>query len=94
MKQFTSQNIISTVAGVYGVSVDEMLSRNRERLLVEARYMAAYLIRTKMPVGPTFIASDLRLDHSTVCYGIKHIKELMEVDKDVRRRYDEVINKL
>lgn len=81
MRKITPLNIISTVADVYNISVDEMLERNREPWLVEARYMAAYLMKQKMPVGPTFIASELGLKHSTVCYGIKHIKELVEVDK-------------
>lgn len=61
---------------------------------MEARYIAAYLMRTKMPVGPVFIASELGLDHSTVCYGIKHIKDLMDVDKNVRRRCNDVIDRL
>lgn len=95
MKQFTSLNIISTVADVYNISVDEMLERNREPWIVEARYMAAYLMRKHiLSAGPVFIASELGIDYSTVCYGIKHIKGLMEVDKNVRRRYNDVIDRL
>lgn len=94
MKNFTSQNIIATVADVYGISIDDFYSRSRKRTLVDARSMAAYIMKQKMPVGPVFIGSELCLNHATVCYGIKRVKTLMEVDKTVREKYNQIIDKL
>jgi chromosomal replication initiation ATPase DnaA len=77
------RQIITVVAAVYGVSLDEVLSLSREQPIVYARQLAMYIARHDLSEGDQ-LASYPRLgrafgrDHSTVIQGVRETERRLE----------------
>lgn len=78
-------NILQAVAGEYGVTVDEIISRSRLRDIAEARQMAMYLIREVLDYTPDRIGEAIGRNRVTVIYAIQKIADLASVDKQTQR---------
>lgn len=85
--------VMSHVAHVFGIEVEEMLSRCRERRYVDARHMAMLLLydyvyrkgKTLSTVGGWF-----NRDHTSVIHGISKIKDLISIDDNFRDYYKQL----
>ncbi len=78
-------NILQAVAGEYGVTVDEIISRSRLRDIAEARQMAMYLIRKVLDYTPGRIGEAIGRNRVTVICAIQKIAGLASVDKRTQR---------
>ena len=82
--------VVDTVALYFGVGVDEIKGRRRDRKTAQARQVAMYLLREESQLGLTAIGRILGgKNHSTVMHGCDRISNQMNVDAHLRR---DVIN--
>ncbi len=62
------QDIISDVADMYGITVDNILSRRRIRRYVDARAVVCYLLCFTQGYSTTEVGKVINRDHSSVVY--------------------------
>ena len=90
----TSQ-VISTIAEIYGVTVDRMLGRDRSRQVALPRQIAMYLLREEANISLPQIGEALGgRDHTTVMYGCDKVADLLERDDQLRRQVIEIREQL
>lgn len=79
----------------YSISYEKLKSHRRFRELSFARQVCYYLIRKHTTIG--LIAIGKRMggrDHATIIFGIKTIKNLMQVDTGVRLEIESLERKI
>jgi chromosomal replication initiator protein len=79
--------IVETVASAFGISVDQILARDRSRQIALPRQVAMYLLREEAQISLPQIGEVLGgRDHTTVMYGCDKIKDQIEQDDRLRRQ--------
>jgi chromosomal replication initiator protein len=82
----TIEGISVTVADYYGITVDEIVSKNRSRRIARPRQLVMYLAREETKASLPQVGKALgNRDHTTVLYGCDKIGDLMETDQSLRR---------
>lgn len=77
--------IVQYVSEKLGVEVDALFGRSRKREIAYARQLCIYLIKRKTKFTFSDIGRYFNRDHTTVIHSINAIKDLMDVDKNVRK---------
>ena len=67
--------ILHAVAAKHQVGVDEILSKSRRRLIVEARFEVFYRLRVDLSLTYTKIAQLMKKDHTTVMHGVSKLRQ-------------------
>jgi chromosomal replication initiator protein len=81
------QEVISQVAGEFGVTVENMLSADRRQEVVLPRQIAMYLLREEANYSLPKIGEAMGgRDHTTVMYACQKITDLLERDDKLRRQ--------
>ena len=70
METMTADNIIKQVAGFYGVSVEDVLSRKRDRIFADCRTVICYVLCVGMGLPAIRVGAMLNRTHVTVLYHI------------------------
>ncbi len=85
----SAENIRSTVAELWGVEVDGLVSKRRTKNLTVPRQVAMYLIKDLLDL-PLVQIGDLfgGRDHSTVIHSIRKVEEEMAGDADFAGRVE------
>jgi len=90
-----ADEIISEVATTFGISMDNMLGRDRSRKIALPRQIAMYLLREEANISLPQIGAALGgRDHTTVMYGCDKIADLLERDDRLRRQVIEIKEQL
>lgn len=94
-KQVSLDNIQRTVAEYYKIKVSDLLSKRRSRSVARPRQLAMALAKEltnhSLPeIGEGFGGRD----HTTVLHACKKIKELREIDGDIREDYKNLYRSL
>lgn len=94
-KKITVNDIMVKVALKFNVSVDDLISKNRQSKIVHPRFIAMYLSRrltdlTTIEIGREFGDRD----HSTVLNAINNIEKSIEDDIDFKEVIDEFLSEL
>ena len=81
VNEITLDTIIKSICEFYETNIDRLSGKSRKRELVEARqcYMYFSILYTKTSFE--VIGTQINRDHSTVTYGNKLIKNLIEIDR-------------
>jgi chromosomal replication initiator protein len=80
----SSQKILELVADIFGIKVEDILSKSQSREIVLPRQIAMYLFRKELKMPYIKIGSVFSRDHSTVMSSIKQITKSIEIqDKDL-----------
>jgi chromosomal replication initiator protein len=80
-------DVIGVVAKAYGVSVEQLLGRDRSRQIALPRQVVMYLLREEAKISLPQIGETLGgRDHTTVMYGCDKITDLLERDDRLRRQ--------
>ena len=80
-------HILTTIAQEYGVTMDELLSHNRSQRVAFPRQVAMYILREESELSLPKIGELLGgRDHTTIMYGHDKITDLLERDKNLRRK--------
>ena len=86
--------IISTVAKYYGVTVDEIKSKNKTDAVANARHVSIYIIRKLTDKSLKEIGAIFSRDHTTIlasCEKVNtNIKTISKVDSDVKKIIKEI----
>ncbi|WP_026509008.1 MULTISPECIES: chromosomal replication initiator protein DnaA [unclassified Butyrivibrio] len=92
-KVITIPLIITTVCEQYGVRQEDVASKKRNKEIVLPRQIVMYLARELTDAPLEEIGKSLgKKDHTTVMSGISKIKDLLEIDDELKRNID-IINK-
>ncbi|MBS1248549.1 MAG: Chromosomal replication initiator protein DnaA [Chloroflexi bacterium] len=86
-KDVAPDHIISTIAGEFSITSDELLSRSRAHRVALPRQVAMYVLREEANISLPQIGKLLGdRDHTTVIYGRDKIAGLLEEDDGLRRK--------
>jgi len=86
-KEIEPQQILNTIAQEYGISMEDLLSHSRSQRVSFPRQVAMYLLREESELSLPKIGEILGgRDHTTVMYGHDKITDLLERDKNLRRK--------
>ena len=73
--EITPEFVLETVSLVSGIPVESIRNESRESEIVNARFVAFYLLRTYLFMTHKAIGRLFKKDHSTVMHGLKIINE-------------------
>jgi chromosomal replication initiator protein len=94
-RELKPQFVVETVASAYGISVDDLLARNRSRQVALPRQVAMYLLREEAQISLPQIGEVLGgRDHTTVMYGCDKVADLIEQDDRLRRQVVDIRDQL
>ncbi|MCR4955839.1 MAG: chromosomal replication initiator protein DnaA [Lachnospiraceae bacterium] len=95
-KEVTPQLIIEIVSDHFGISVDQMISKNRSNDIAKPRQIAMYLCKNMVSeVSLDTVGSLLGgRDHSTIIHGIKKIADEIEKDKEMNSTIETIKKKI
>jgi chromosomal replication initiator protein len=83
--------IVGGVARAFGVTPEQMRSRDRSRQVALPRQIAMFLLREEANVSLPHIGEVLGgRDHTTVMYGCDKVADLLETDDKLRRQVIEI----
>lgn len=88
----TVEKIIAEVAGVYGITPEDIRSTKRTSQISTARKVAAYVVRevTGMPLAAIGTEFGGR-DHSTIVYAINTVNNALEKDANLKTLVEDLI---
>ena len=94
-KPVNVESIQNLVASHFNLSIHELLSQRRSRILARPRQIAMYLAKqhttNSLPdIGRKFS----NRDHTTVIHAVKKIDELIKKDNEIRQSVIEIKKKL
>lgn len=80
--------IASTISKTLNISIDEMKSETRKRIVVEARWIAMHFLTKEYPGQTVSIGKYFNKDHSSICHANKMIEEVMPHVRELRYKYE------
>ena len=84
--QPTEQEALNAVSAHFGVGLETLRGRKRDKKTALARQVAMYILREDVQMNASAIARALgRKDHTTVLYGCKTIERQQNADAKLRR---------
>ncbi|MBZ4671368.1 MAG: chromosomal replication initiator protein [Clostridiales bacterium] len=91
----TVERIIGEVAGIYGVTADDIRSNKRSSQISTARKVAIYVVReiTEMPLSAIGTEFGGR-DHSTIVYAIANVEESLKKDAHLKEIVEDLIKNI
>ncbi len=88
-----ADEIIRIVSSEYGFTPEEIKSKRRSIMLVEARYLIADLLISERYMHKE-IADMINKERSVVSYGLAQVRNWLQVDKGFRTRYIRIKDKV
>jgi chromosomal replication initiator protein len=86
-REIEPEHILTTIAQAYDVTMDELLSQSRSQRIAFPRQVAMYMLREESELSLPKIGEMLGgRDHTTIMYGHEKINDLLETDKNLRRK--------
>ena len=86
-REIEPDQILNTIAQEYGVTMEDLISQSRSQRVAFPRQVAMYMLREESELSLPKIGEILGgRDHTTVMYGHDKINDLMERDKNLRRK--------
>jgi len=86
--------VVKAVAGAFGLTMEQLLSRDRSREVALPRQIAMYLLREENISLPQIGNVLGGRDHTTVMYACEKVADLLERDDRLRRQVIEIREKL
>ncbi len=88
-------NILSVVADFYNVTVDDIISNQRNSIYVLPRQICMYILKTKYDLPYKKIGSILGgRDHSTIIFGVNKMIEDIKNDNELKLAIESLIKKV
>ncbi len=93
--ELSPSEVLATVAKFFGVSQDNMVSKNRTKDIVLPRQVAMYLLREQSGISLPRIGQVFGgRDHTTVIYACDKVATMIETDDKIRRQVLELREQL
>jgi chromosomal replication initiator protein len=94
-KEVAPDQVLKMVSDAFGITVDQILARNRSRSVALPRQIAMYLLREEAQISLPQIGEVLGgRDHTTVMYGCEKVADLLEQDDRLRRQVVDIRDQL
>ena len=93
-KKINEYFIINEVCEYYGISFDEIMSKSRLSILVEARSVCYYILRHSFNLQLYKIAKIFNKNHATVMFGIRRLEDLMKYEKVLQIKFENICQKI
>lgn len=94
-KTITIEHIRDVVCDHFGLKIEDMLSKRRDRQLAQARQIAMYLAKNYTQLSLSTIGATIgKRDHATVLHACKVVSDLMEMDKSYKGCIEEIKQKI
>ncbi len=91
----SAEKIIQIVAEYFGITTEDILSKNQKRECVLPRQIAMYFCRTKLGTPFTKLGETFSRDHSTVMSSVKNIAKSLETnDKEIAGAHSGIVKLL
>ena len=87
-------NLFKAVEKVTGISKEVLCSPARQRPIVEARYIFAYIIRKKTNLSLLEIGNLLNKNHSSIIFYNKQMDWFIKSDENLINLYKKTLNHL
>ena len=91
-KNITIEEIQTTVASKYSVTLAQILSTERTQSLVTPRQLAMYIARKFTTKSLPEIAKQFEKSHATILHGVKTISKRLDVEPDLRANLNSIIS--
>jgi chromosomal replication initiator protein len=93
--QITSATIMAQTAAYFGLTIEDLCSSSRSRVLVTARQIAMYLCRELTELSLPKIGQQFGgRDHTTVMHADRKIRELMAERRSIYNQVTELTNRI
>jgi chromosomal replication initiator protein len=94
-RELAPDEVVRLVADSFGITVDQILARDRSRQVALPRQIAMYLLREEAQISLPLIGEVLGgRDHTTVMYACDKITDLLEQDDRLRRQVVDIRDQL
>ncbi len=94
-KEITPQLIIEVVCEHYGVTIEQLISKNRSQNIIRPRHVAMYLCTQETNCSQDTIARLLdRKDHSTIINARNNIIEQLKTDYELNNQIEAIKKKI
>jgi chromosomal replication initiator protein len=92
--EIPAQAILDETAAYFGLTREDLISKNRSRPLTTARHVAMYLLRECTGLSLIKIGELFDRDHTTVLHGVKKIELLMRDRAPIFRQVQDLTRKV
>lgn len=92
LRKLTIEEIQTTVAKRYNVTISQMLSPERTQSLVTPRQLAMYISRKLTTKSLQEIAIAFDKKHATILHGVKTIKQRLENEIELKNMLSEILS--
>ena len=93
--EITAAQIMGQTAGYFGLTIDDLCSSSRSRVLVNARQIAMYLCRELTELSLPKIGQQFGgRDHTTVMHADRKIRQMMAERRSIYNQVTELTNRI
>jgi chromosomal replication initiator protein len=93
--EITAAQIMGQTAGYFGLTIDDLCSSSRSRVLVNARQIAMYLCRELTELSLPKIGQHFGgRDHTTVMHADRKIRQMMSERRSIYNQVTELTNRI
>jgi len=85
------ERVKNVVCYVSKISRKQLLSKSRERYIVDNRRMAFVICRDILELGWSKIAREFNLNHASIMHHYKKHKDLMAYDEYYKNKYNDIL---
>jgi hypothetical protein len=85
------ERVKNVVCYVSKISRKQLLSKSRERYIVDNRRMAFVICKDILELGWTKIAREFNLNHASIIHHYKKHKDLMDYDEYYKNKYNDIL---
>ena len=85
------ERVKNVVGYVSKISRKQLLSKSRERYIVDNRRMAFVICRDILELGWSKIAREFNLNHASIIHHYKKHKDLMAYDEYYKNKYNDIL---
>ena len=85
------ERVKNVVCYVSKISRKQLLSKSRERYIVDNRRMAFVICRDILELGWSKIAREFNLNHASIIHHYKKHQDLMAYDKYYKNKYNDIL---
>ena len=94
LKRISIEEIQNKVCHHYQVTMAQLLSTERTQSIVTPRQLAMYISKKYTNKSLPEIAKMFDKTHATIIHGVRNITKRMDVEPELRRSFEQIINEL
>ena len=94
LRKLTVEEIQTTVAKKYNVTMAQILSTERTQSIVTPRQLSMYIARKFTTKSLPEIAKNFDKTHATIIHGVRNIEKRLDVERDLKTTLSEILSSL